>query len=337
VSAPATAAAPVSDATALRACLEERVVPRLLGRRRPVTSVERTPALAAGSYESYVVSAGLAGERTLRLFLKDYGASRRPRRDRGARRERELGVYRELLPDAGLGTARHLGEVWDDDAGRHWLLLELVEGPLVRDLDFDRWIPPLEWLGRMHARFAGTWDGSPPPAFLASHGEGFFRKMADDALAAVERCAPRLGRRMALVRERFEQILSVLTAGPRTLVHGAFVPANVIEASGEPSRICPVDWELAAVGSPFHDLACFCDGFERPTLDRMLVAYRRGARAGGLTLPADPEVRDAVDCFRLHRVMDWLAVAFDKSYPDEGIERLVRRGEALNARLEARP
>jgi hypothetical protein len=336
VSAPATAALPASDAAALRACLGDRVVPRLLGRRRPVASVERTPAAANGSYESYVVVAGLADGRSLRFFLKDYGASRRPRRDRRDRRERELRVYRELLPGAGLATARHLGEVWDDGAGRHWLLLELVEGPLVRDLDLERWTPPLEWLGRLHARFAGAWDRTAPPAFLERHDERFFRRKADEALAATVRRAPRLGRRMAFVRERFESVLPALTAGPRTLVHGAFVPANVIVAPGEPPRICPVDWELAAVGSPFHDLACFCDGFEAPDLDRMLAAYRGGARVSGLALPPDPEILAAVDCFRLHRVMDSLAVAVEKRYPDEGLERLVGRGEALSAQLEAR-
>jgi aminoglycoside phosphotransferase (APT) family kinase protein len=337
VSAPATAAAPVSDATALRACLEDRVVPRLLGRRRPVTSVERKPALTIGSYECYVVSAGLAGGRTLQLFLKDYGTSRRPRRDRRARRERELGVYRELLPGAGLATARHLGEVWDEEAGRHWLLLELVAGPVVRDLDLEHWTLPLEWLGRMHARFAGAWDRSPPPAFLASHEERFFRGRADEALAAVLRCAPRLGRRMESVRERFESVLPVLAAGSRTLVHGAFVAANVIVAATEPPRICAVDWELAGVGSPFYDLACFCDGFEAPIRDRMLAAYRRGAGAGGLALPPEPEVIEAIDRFRLQRVMDWLAVAAEKRYSDDGIERLVSRGERLSATPEARP
>jgi hypothetical protein len=69
----------------------------------------------------------------------------------------------------------------------------------------------------------------------------------------------------------------------------------------------------------------------------MLAAYRRGARAGGLALPPDPEVVGAIDCFRLQRVMDWLAVAVEKRYTDEDLERLVSRGEALSASLGARP
>jgi aminoglycoside phosphotransferase (APT) family kinase protein len=335
MSASATTAPALSDAAALRGCLEDQVVPRLFGQRCPVVDIKREPSCATSSYESYVVSAGLADGRALRLFLKDYGASRRPRRDMRSRRERELRVYRELLPHAGLATARHLGAVWDDGAGRHWLLLELVEGPVVRDLALEHWIPPLEWLGRLHARFAGVWDGSAPPAFLERHDERFFRRKADRALAALVSCAPQLSRRMAIVRERLEGVLPVLTAGPRTLTHGAFMPANVIVAPGDRPRICPVDWEVAAVGSPFYDLAFFCDGFETSTFARMLAAYRQGAQAGDLALPPDDDVVRAVDCFRLHRVMDWLDVAIDKHYSDEGLERLVSRGEALSALVEA--
>jgi aminoglycoside phosphotransferase (APT) family kinase protein len=300
-----------------------------------VAKVEREPCATAGSYDTYVVRATLADGRRLRLFLKDYGTSRRPRADVRARRERELGVYRELLPGAGLGTARHVGEVWDDEHGRHWLLLELVEGVLLRDLELERWIAPLEWLGRLHARFAGAWDGSPPPPFLERHDERFFHDKAERALAVVAARAPRLATRMASVRERLHGVMPVLTGGPSVLVHGAFLPANVIVAPGEPERICAVDWELAAAGAPAYDLASFCDGFGPPTLDRMLAAYRRGAAAGGLEPPPEAELRRAIDCFRLHRVADWLEAAERKRYPDEALERLVRRGEALGALVEA--
>lgn len=300
-----------------------------------VARVERERFANASSYDAYVVSATLTDGRRLRLFLKDYGASRRPRSDARARRERELGVYRELLPDAGLGTARHLGQVWDDDRDRHWLLLELVEGPLVRDLEPERWVSPLEWLGRLHGRFAGAWDGAPPPSFLERHDERFFRAKARRAAAAVASLAPRLAARMAPVCERLEGLLPVLAGPPSTLVHGAFLPANLIAAPGEPPRICAVDWELAASGAPAYDLAFYCDGFAGRTLDRMLAAYRRGAEAGGLALPREDELRRSIDCFRLHRVADWLAVAVEKRYPDEAVERLVRRGEALSARVEA--
>ena len=298
-----------------------------------IARLEREPCAAVGSYDAYVVSATLTDGRQLRLFLKDYGASRRPRRDARARRERELGVYRELLPGAGLGTARHLGEAWDDD--RHWLLLELVEGASLRDLEPERWIAPLEWLGRLHGRFAGAWESSAPPPFLERHDERYFRAKADGALTAVASLTPWLAERMATVRKRLHAVLPVLAAGPHTLVHGAFLPANVIVAPGKPPRTCVVDWELAAVGGPIYDLAFFCDGFEPPALDRMLAAYRRGAEASGLGLPPDAELRRAIDCFRLHRVANWLEAAEHKRYGDEAIERLVGRGELLSVLVEA--
>lgn len=301
-----------------------------------VARVERQPCGAASSYDAYVVSAALTDGRKLRLFLKDYGASRRPRRDGRARRERELGVYRELLPGAGLGTARHLGQVWDEDRDRHWLLLELVEGPLVRDLELEHWVSaPLEWLGRLHGRFAGAWKESPPPAFLERHDERFFIAKVERASTAVAARAPQLAGRMARVRERLEALLPVLTAPPSTLLHGAFLPANLIAAPGEPPRLCAVDWEMAAWGAPAYDLAFYCDGFGGPTLDRMLSAYRRGAEAAGLAPPADEDLRRQIDCFRLHRVADWLATAIEKRYPEDAIEQLVHRGEMLSDLAEA--
>jgi hypothetical protein len=319
------------DAAALRRCLDDQVVPRQLGRSCPVRHVDCEPYSAATSYASYVVTAELADGRILQLFLKDYGFSRRPRRHLAARRERELRVYRELLPQAGLGTARHLGAVWDQDAARHWLLLELVEGPVVRDLELEHWISPLAWLGRLHGRFAGAWDETELPPFLERHDGRFFRRKADSALAALFCRSARLARRMTVVRSRYERILPILTAGPRTLVHGAFLPANVIVAPGERERLCVVDWELAGVGSPFYDLAFFCDGFEPPALARMLAAYRGQADAAGLELSDEEGLLHTINCFRLHRVIDLLELAIDKDYPDEGLQRLVSRGESLSA------
>lgn len=329
-----TAALAPADATALRACLDQQVVPRLLGRRCPVLHIDRQASSTATSYESYVVSAELADGRKLRLFLKDYGSSRRPRRHPTARRERELWVYRELLPRAGLGTARHLGAVWEQEGGPHWLLLELVEGPVVRDLELEHWTRPLAWLGRLHGRFMGAWDGAEPPPFLERHDERFFRGKADSALAALAGRNHRLARRMAVVRDRYERLLPTLTAGPRTLVHGAFLPANVIAAAGEGDRLCVVDWELAGVGSPFYDLAFFCDGFEPPALRRMLAAYRGEAEGDWLARLDEQELVRRIDCFRLHRVMALLELAIDKDYPPEGLQRLVSHGERLSALVD---
>jgi aminoglycoside phosphotransferase (APT) family kinase protein len=314
----------------LRRFLEEAAARHLLGRRSQVTAVERSPSRASTSYDCEIVAGRLAGGGTVRAFLKDFGRSRLPKDAQRERRERELGVYRALIGDAGIGTARYYGSVWDDARGRHWLLLEHVDGTVLASLDVEQWIAPMAWLARMQARFAGAAFLSAPPAFLQRHDAAFFEARADRALRSVARIAPALTGRITAVLRGYEQIVAPMANQPPTLVHGAFRPANMlVDNSRRPARICPVDWELAAVGSPLYDLAFFCDGFEPPILDRMWDAYLEEAAAGGLSVPPREEFRWLIDCFRLYRVIAWLAPAVAKRYAPADIEKLVARGELL--------
>ena len=69
-----------------------------------------------------------------------------------------------------------------------------------------------------------------------------------------------------LYRERVERLME----HRRTLVHGAFRPAQILVNAGtEPVRICPTDWEISAMGSCLYDLAALTDGFQ----DRELVPF----------------------------------------------------------------
>ena len=62
--------------------------------------------------------------------------------------------------------------------------------------------------------------------------------------------------------------MPVLTRESDTLVHGSYRPQNVLVAQAcDPPRICPTDWELAALGRSTYDLAFICDGFRPPRLD----------------------------------------------------------------------
>lgn len=314
----------------LRNLLEEAAAPHLLGRRADVTAVERTPSRASTSYDCEIVTGRLAAGGTIRAFLKDFGRSRLPKDAQPERRERELGVYRTLIGDAGIGTARYYGSVWDDVRGRYWLLLELVDGTVLRSLGVEQWIAAAGWLGRMQARFTGAQFLSAPPGFLQRHDTAFFEARADRALESVSRLAPALTGRMEAILRDYERIVAAMANQPPTLVHGAFRPANMLVDSGrKPARICPVDWELAAVGSPLYDLAFFCDGFQPPILDRMWEAYLEEAAAGGLPVPPREELRWLIDCFRLYRVIAWLAPAVTKRYSPADIEKLVARGELL--------
>ena len=57
---------------------------------------------------------------------------------------------------------------------------------------------------------------------------------------------------------------------PQTLIHGELYPSNVLV---DPPRVCPVDWEMAAIGPGVIDLAALCGGWETVAAARLTAAY----------------------------------------------------------------
>src|SRR5215510_4068460 len=93
-----------ADEEALRQCLECGL-PEALGRRCAITAVRRRRFDLATSYNAQVVVVGLDSGEEVKVFLKDFSSTVRPKDRPKQRREREVRVYRELLAGAGLGTA----------------------------------------------------------------------------------------------------------------------------------------------------------------------------------------------------------------------------------------
>src|SRR5262245_56840964 len=119
-----------ADEDALSRCLEG------IG---TVAGIERVRSADSSSYTSEVVTVRLAGGEAFRLFFKDFGSSRLAKDDPERHRDRELGVYRDLLAEADLGTAGYWGAVWDGSAGRFWLLLEFVDAVPLSSCRFEWW------------------------------------------------------------------------------------------------------------------------------------------------------------------------------------------------------
>jgi aminoglycoside phosphotransferase (APT) family kinase protein len=266
------------------------------------------------------------------VFLKDFGSSTHQKDAMRARRQRELSVYRELLAGAGLGTPRYLGAVWDEPAGYHWLLLEHVEGESLRRFGFGHWLEATRWLGRLqgHATrldLAGT-------DFLVEHDAGFFAAAAARALHAVRAVSPSLGARLAGALSDYDDLVGLMAAEPRTLVHGHFRPHNVVVRRGDPARaMCVIDWEESACGSPLYDLAYITDGFDPPRLALLLDGYEQEAARAGLPARDRDEVLRVLRALYMHRNLKTLAKAQGDGFSPEGIAGLVDRTVALAARI----
>jgi len=324
-----------ADASRLVRCLEQQAIPKVAGRRGRVAHLRRFPSRSATSYDAEVVSVRLADGTATRFFLKDYGSSRRPRPALAKRRERELGVYRRLIGNGELGTARYCGAVWDE-GGAHWLLLEFVAGTQLRHLGLPFWIDAARMLGRLQGRFAGAPALAEVAPLLERHDADFFAAKVERARESASHYPPALARRLEGILERFEPAIDLIAEPEPVLVHGHYDAANILVAGpGSPPRICPVDWELAALGSRFFDLASLCDGFQPRALHRIWDAYAAGSTDAGLPVPARDRLRCTVDCFRLFRVVAWLGGAAEKRYPPSGVERLLARGEDLAPLVEA--
>jgi hypothetical protein len=324
------------DPAILSDLVHETVSPSLR-RGESIDSVSWSRSKFSSSYECFVIDVTVSADRRLKLLLKDFGYSRLLKDDPDRRRDRELYTYRDLLPEADLGTARYYGSIWDLPNDRHWLLLEFVEGVEVRSLPLEYWVAAVGWLGKLHGKFAQQGEMLAQMDFLIRRDAGYYEAKAQEALTIATAVAPSLSDRIESLVRSFTRVISDIAYLPRTLVHGSIgAPQIIVDCSAAPIRIAPVDWESAAYGSGFQDVAKFTDGFEPPLLDDMFEAYVREASEHGLIVDRR-EMGHAVDSFRLLRMINGLAQARRKGYKLKDVTKVVNHGEEIARSLICQP
>jgi hypothetical protein len=290
----------------------------------PIVRLERKPLDSSTSYQTSVLTLELDNGRQLKVFLKDFGHSVRPKDDPAQRREREMRFYRDLAPQGELGTPRYFGSIWSPHDGRQWLLIEYVQGTPVRYCNFEHWPLATAWLGKMHGHFARQIDRLRSCGFLARHDDDFFWSKAHCSLNAVREIAPSEGARIAEALRDYDRVVRTMLDQPPTLLHGGFRPINVmIRIKAAPTRTCVIDWEEAGIGGGLSDLAYFVDGFEGQRLALLLDRYRDAAESYGIALPAHDEMIHGINCFRLHKLLHSLQKYVQWNVPKETVVRLV--------------
>jgi thiamine kinase-like enzyme len=308
------------------------------GRKDVVSDVRWQRCRVESSYDTYTVTASFRDRPDLRVFLKDFGTFHQTKDDMEQRRERERHVYSGLLAAASLDTARYYGSVWEPARGRFWLLLELVEGTPLKFMDFEYWPGAAAWLGRLQGYIAQHPGSLNATDCLIQHDAPFFLATAEHALQSVRALRPEAATDFESILIRYEPLVRRMAGQPKTLVHGAYRPEQIlVDVQRQPSRFCPLDWELAAIGSGVYDLATLADGFKPPRLDRILDAYRDEAATLGVHVPEPDELKYLVNCFRLHRVFTWLSHALDRSYTEKDVTKLTEMAKELAASLSEVP
>jgi hypothetical protein len=261
----------------------------------------------------------------MKLILKDLSRDRLLRDARTTKPSflhepsREVETYRRILVPAGIG-ARCFAAVAEPEPPRHWLLLEKVPGVELWQVgELSVWEEVARWLGGLHARFAGQIEelrNANP--YLLEHSVSWYRSWCERARAALARSTDGRASTLRGALGRYGEAIAPLAALPRTFVHGELYPSNVLVVRDDRHpRVCPIDWEMAAIGPGLIDLAALVGGWDPPERGRLVGAYLSGLPEGDTARPAPETLSADLARCQLHLALQWLGWSSDWRPPPE--------------------
>jgi Ser/Thr protein kinase RdoA (MazF antagonist) len=327
---PVEAPVPPVDTADLRAALEHALRGHL-GAPRRIFELERRPSAYGSSFTLEELDVRLDDGTALPIMFKNLsrrGLLEDARRVKPAFLHdamREIDMYRVVLATSGLGTPTCYGAVVDQRAGRFWLFLEKVSGvELYQVGEFAIWQEAARWLAAMHTRLAGQRQKvtqARVPSLL-TYDADFYRQWLGRARAFVRRGDPsRSGdarRDMEWLAECHDRVVERLMALPVTVIHGEFYASNVlVQETAGGLRVCPVDWEMAAVGPGLIDLAALTTGrWNEAERKALALAYHGALMDSDWRFTPDAFLA-ALDCCYLHLAIQWLGWSPEWSPPAE--------------------
>jgi hypothetical protein len=310
------AAPSVADTSELCSALE-RELSRHFCSARSITCLERRPSDYQSSFPLEELRISLDDGTSLQLMFKDLGPCTLPGNGRLTKPaflldpRREIETYLAILQPARLGTATCYGAVYEPTIGRAWLFLEKVAGiELYQIGDLDIWHEVARWLARFHAHFAGDSALLGSNAHLLCYDADYYRLWIRRALDFWPDLAPFAGILEAVARR--------LLTLPVTFIHGEFYVSNIlVHAAGGELRVCPIDWEMAALGPGLMDLAALTAGpWSDDVKQPMALAYHEALpSAAALHSMSANEFLQSLDWCRLHHALQWLSWSADWSPP----------------------
>ena len=247
---------------------------------------------------------------------------------------REIAVYQQILARRALGTAECFAAVADPGRGRFWLLLERIDGvELYRVGEFSIWCQVARSLGALHAGFAAEAEVLGTSAPLIRYDATHYRRWLGRARMFLAQDLARMNGEVRSAWEGladgYETLVARLTALPTTLIHGEFYASNVlVQPTAGGLRICPVDWETAALGPGLIDLAALtAGGWSEGEQAELARAYQEGFTAAGGPQVGFATLLAELDVCRLHLAIQWLGWAPTWEPPPEHAQDWL--GEAL--------
>ena len=228
---------------------------------------------------------------------------------------REIDTYRKVLSQHQLGTAQCVGAFVDPEEKLYWLFLERVKPVLLWQMGgMDFWNETARWLAGMHSYLVRETEirESQHIAHLIKYDAKFYRRWIDRAVGFIHEGDTSPGREAAnlisALAANYDRVIEHLLSLPVTVIHGEFFASNIlIEPDPDQFRICPVDWEMAAIAPGPVDLAGLTSGNWTTTQKNTM------ARAYYDALPDSSEVKCgwrkfliSLEYCRLHQAVQWL-------------------------------
>lgn len=243
---------------------------------------------------------------------------------------REIEVYQTLLaPDAD--APRFIAAEIDESSGRYLLFIEHVDGlPLWQAGKLDMWLVAARWLASFHQSAQKT--GGPAGNSLLKYNRLFYAVWPKRAAEFIRRNSLANATTKSFIEQlssQYQRVIDRLSAAPTQLIHGEFVPSNIlVQQSGQGPRIRVVDWEMAALGPTMMDLADLTGG-DWSESDKATIV---DAYFDGLQLSVDtdqPQCRELLNWCRLHKAVQWLGWAENWTPPKEHTHNWLTEAERL--------
>jgi hypothetical protein len=309
----------------LSAALEQALTEHF-GAQRRVATLVRHPSPYRSSFAIEVLKVVLDDGEALHIMFKDLSRDALSTRAREVKPSflynplREIETYREIVAPASLGPGFYGARV-DHERHRYWLFLEEVPGVELWQIgELTTWKHVAQWLAKMHSRFANTNEWRSYAHHLLHYDGDFYRRWLRRAQTFErERRTTRseAGRGIEWLAARYEPVIECLLALPVTFIHGEFYPSNVLVTEAPRARrVCPIDWEIAAIGPGLVDLAALTAGsWDEEDRKAVALAYR-AALNSDIGMPPEREAfLAALDYCRLHLAVQWMGWAAAWSPP----------------------
>ena len=182
--------------------------------------------------------------------------------------------------------------------------------------DFEGWLAVARWLA--HFQRSAPFDHARLPAHLLVYDREFYRVWGRRALAFHGDADAARRRQLDWVLAHHDELVERLLELDVGFIHGELYASNVLVDVTGSGRVCPIDWEVAAVGPALVDLAALVSG--RWTGQERLALVKAYEAALGATATSDLDHQALIaelDLCRLHLCVRWLGWARAWSPPAE--------------------